>query len=128
MPTPAARIRGIPRELRRCAGTGRHPYTHIKGNASVDQNVSYQRAVDTDGSQLVVGQHVSQSEGGYAELENGVASIPSQLGKPESVLADAGYVNADAFDRLGQGGVEIHCACIARTPTTSATTTFGRGG
>jgi hypothetical protein len=43
--------------------------------------------VDADGSQLVVGQHVSQSASDYAELENGVASIPSLLGKPEAVLA-----------------------------------------
>ena len=45
-----------------------------------------------------------------AELENGVASIPGQLGKPGAVLADAGYVNADAFDRLEQEGVEIYCS------------------
>jgi hypothetical protein len=43
-------------------------------------------------------------------LENGVASIPGQLGQPESVLADAGYVNADAFDRLQEQGVEIYCS------------------
>ena len=40
-----------------------------------------------DGSQLIVGQHVSQSASDYGELENGVASIPEVLGKPESILA-----------------------------------------
>ena len=78
--------------------------------ASFTQSYNAQAAVDADGSQLVVGQHVSQSAGDFAELENGVASIPSQLGKPESVLADAGYVNADAFDHLGQEGVAIYCS------------------
>jgi hypothetical protein len=78
--------------------------------ASFTQSYNAQAAVDADGSQLVVGQHVSQSASDYAELENGVASIPEQLGKPESVLADAGYVNADAFDRLEQEGVEIYCS------------------
>ena len=39
-----------------------------------------------------------------------MASIPSQLGKPASVLADAGYVNADSFDHLEQEGVEIYCS------------------
>jgi hypothetical protein len=78
--------------------------------ASFTQSYNAQAAVDADGSQLIVGQHVSQSASDYAELENGVASIPSQLGKPESVLADAGYVNADAFDRLEQEGVEIYCS------------------
>jgi hypothetical protein len=43
-------------------------------------------------------------------LENGVASIPGQLGKPESILADAGYVNADSLDRLEREGVEIYCS------------------
>jgi hypothetical protein len=78
--------------------------------ASFTQSYNAQAAVDADGSQLVVGQHVSQSASDYAELENGVASIPSQLGKPKSVLADAGYVNGDAFDRLEQEGVEIYCS------------------
>jgi len=78
--------------------------------ASFTQSYNAQAAVDADGSQLVVGQHVSQSAGDFAELENGVASIPSQLGKPESVLADAGYVNADAFDRLEKEGVKIYCS------------------
>ena len=74
------------------------------------QSYNAQAAVDADGSQLVVGQHVSQSAGDGAELENGVASIPDQLGKPEAALADAGYVNADAFERLEQEGVEIYCS------------------
>jgi hypothetical protein len=78
--------------------------------ASFTQSYNAQAAVDADGSQLVVGQHVSQSASDYAELENGVASIPGQLGKPEAVLADAGYVNADAFDRLEQASVEIYCS------------------
>jgi len=78
--------------------------------ASFTQSYNAQAAVDADGSQLVGGQHVSQSASDYAELENGVGSIPGQLGKPESVLADAGYVNADAFDRLEREGVEIYCS------------------
>ena len=78
--------------------------------ASFTQSYNAQAAVDADGSQLVVGQHISQSAGDYAELANGVASIPSQLGKPKSVLADAGYVNADAFDRLEKEDVEIYCS------------------
>ena len=44
----------------------------------------------------------------YGELENGVGSIPGGLGKPESVLAGAGGVNADAFDSSEQQGVAIN--------------------
>ena len=78
--------------------------------AGFTQSYNAQAAVDADGSQLIVGAHVSQSPSDGGELENGVASIPSNLGKPEAVLADAGYVNADAFERLEQEGVEIYCS------------------
>jgi transposase len=78
--------------------------------AGFTQSYNAQAAVDADGSQLIVGQHVSQSPSDGGELENGVASIPSKVGKPEAVLADAGYVNAEAFERLEQEGVEIYCS------------------
>lgn len=78
--------------------------------AGFTQNYNAQAAVDADCSKLVLGQHVSQSASDYGELENGVTSIPSQLGKPKAVLADADYVNADAFDRLEEQGVEIYCS------------------
>jgi transposase len=78
--------------------------------AGFTQSYNAQAAVDADGSQLVVGAHVSQSACDYGELENGVASIPRELGKPESVLSDAGYVNAGAFERLEEQGVEIYCS------------------
>ena len=46
-----------------------------------------QACVDTEGSQLIVGQYVSQSASDNTELINGVESIP--LGNPESVSTDA---------------------------------------
>ena len=39
-----------------------------------------------------------------------MASIPGQLGRPESVLADAAYVDGDSFDCLEQEGVKIYCS------------------
>jgi transposase len=78
--------------------------------AGFTQSYNAQAAVDADGSQLVLGQHVSQSASDYGELENGVISVPGKAGNPEAVLADAGYVNADAFDRLEEQGVEIYCS------------------
>jgi len=78
--------------------------------AGFTQSFNAQAAVDADGSQLIVGQHVSQSPGDGGELEKAVASIPSQLGKPKAALSDAGYVNADAFDRLEKEGIEIYCS------------------
>lgn len=66
--------------------------------------------MDAEGSQLIVGQHVSQSPSDGGELENAVASIPSRLGRPKAALADAGYVNADAFERLEKEGIELYCS------------------
>jgi len=37
------------------------------------------------------------------------ASIPSRLGWPKAALADAGYVNAGAFERLEKEGIEFCC-------------------
>jgi len=79
--------------------------------SSFTQSYNAQAAVDADGSQMIVGAHVSQSASDGGELENGVQSVPEELGTPEAVLADAGYANAEAFDRVQEGlGVEVYCS------------------
>jgi transposase len=79
--------------------------------SSFTESYNAQAAVDADGSQLIVGAHVSQSASDSRELENGVRSVPDELGTPEAVLADAGYANAEAFDRVQEGlGVEVYCS------------------
>jgi transposase len=67
---------------------------------SYTQSYNAQAAVDADGSQLIVGQHVSTCASDANELEPGLHSIPQQLGAPAGVLADCGYVNREAFARL----------------------------
>lgn len=79
--------------------------------SSFTQSYNAQAAVDADGSQMIVGAHVSQSASDSGELEKGVRSVPEELGTPEAVLADAGYANAEAFDRVREGlGVEVYCS------------------
>lgn len=79
--------------------------------SSYTQSYNAQAAVDADGSQLIVGQHVSQSASDSRELENGIASIPIELGAPTAVLVDAGYVNAEAIERVQQEGrTEVYCS------------------
>ena len=68
--------------------------------AGFTESYNAQAAVDVDGSQLIVGEHVSQSASDSTELENGINSIPKELGKPKAALLDAGYVDADAIDRV----------------------------
>lgn len=73
------------------------------------QSYNAQVAVDADGSQLIVGQHVSQSASDSAELENGINSIPEKVGRPDSGLADAGYVDAEAIERIEKDqGIEMY--------------------
>ena len=73
------------------------------------QSYNAQAAVDADGSQLIVGEHVSQSASDSTELENGLKSIPKELGKPKAGLLDAGYVDADAIERVQEEqGIELY--------------------
>lgn len=78
--------------------------------SSFTQSYNAQALVEADGSQLIVGQYISQCPNDSQELEKGVASIPAQLGLPQTVLTDAGYINAEAFERLDQKGVAIYCS------------------
>ncbi len=54
--------------------------------------------MDAEGSQLVVGQGVSQNCNDKNELAAGVAAIPEELGSPEAVLADNGHANGAEAD------------------------------
>jgi transposase len=75
------------------------------------QSFNAQAAVDADGSQLIVGNHLSQSASDSCELEKGVSSVPEKIGKPTAVLSDAGYVNADMIERVeNEHGVEVFCS------------------
>lgn len=75
------------------------------------QSYNAQAGVDTEGSQLIIGNRVSQSAGDRAELEPGIESIDKRIGKPSSVSTDAGYVNGDMIERVqSEAGVEVYCS------------------
>jgi transposase len=66
------------------------------------QSYNAQAVVDADGSQLIVGRpRVSTCASDANELEPDLQSIPPQLGAPTAALADCGFVNRDAFARVG---------------------------
>jgi len=65
------------------------------------QSYNAQAVVDADGSQLIVGQRVSTCASDANELEPDLQCIPPTLGSPATVLADCGYVNREAFARVG---------------------------
>lgn len=67
---------------------------------SYTQSYNAQAVVDAGGSQLIVGQRVSTCASDANELEPALESIPAVLGTPATALADCGYVNRDAFERV----------------------------
>jgi transposase len=77
------------------------------------QAYNAQIVVDADGSQMILGEYVIQSPSDANEIEPAVRSIPEHIGAPDRVLADAGYVNADAIERVQNGGTEVYVAISA---------------
>lgn len=71
------------------------------------QGYNAQASVDADGSQLILGVRVSQCASDRNELEADVRSIPEELGKAESVLADNGYASEDDVKNLEGDGVNV---------------------
>jgi transposase len=67
---------------------------------SYTQSYNAQAVVDTQGSQLIVGQRVSNCASDAGQLETDLQSIPVTLGEPTTALADCGYVDKEVFSRL----------------------------
>ena len=74
------------------------------------QSYNAQAAVDADGSQLILSNHVSTCASDANELEPALKGIPDTVGEASSVLADTGYVNIEAFERLEAEGKDLYVA------------------
>lgn len=73
-----------------------------------EQCYNAQAVVDAEGSQLVLAGHVSQCASDAGELEKAVEAVPAEAGEVSAVLADSGYVNTEAWDRLEQQGKSLY--------------------
>ena len=73
------------------------------------QSYNAQAAVDAD-SMLILSGHVTNCASDANEMLPAVAAIPGELGKVEAVLADSGYVNADAIEQLEKQNVDVYVA------------------
>lgn len=73
------------------------------------QSFNAQAAVDADGSQLVLSNHVSTCASDANELIPAIAGIAGEIGTVTTALADSGYVNGDAFDDL-QEDLDLYVA------------------
>jgi transposase len=87
---------------------------------SYSQSYNAQVVVDAGGSQLIVGQRVSNCASDGRQLEADLESIPPVLGQPHSVLADCGYANAELFKRLGEQRPELELYVSVRREDTHA--------
>ena len=74
---------------------------------SFSQSYNAQLVVDAGGSQLIVGQRVSNCASDAGQLEPDLESIPACIGQPSTVLADCGYSDAKLFKRLDQQRPEL---------------------
>jgi transposase len=77
---------------------------------SYQQAYNAQAVVDADGSQLVLATEVLRTPSDANQLEPAIEAVPQSLGRVQAVLADGGYVNADAIGRVQQRGVEAYVA------------------
>lgn len=77
-------------------------------SCSVTQSYNAQATVDADGSQLVVSAHISQCSADTGQLEAGIHNIPDALGRPDKALADSGYIDSEAIERIQQSGIDLY--------------------
>lgn len=65
-----------------------------------EQAYNAQAVVDADGSQLILGAYVTKSPTDHYELEPALETIDPELGRPMTVLADAGYARKKLIERF----------------------------
>jgi transposase len=70
------------------------------------QSYNAQIAVDADGSQLILSNHVVNTSSDRAELVTAVENISARVGRPDTVLADTGYLSGEPLRELQSAGVE----------------------
>jgi transposase len=97
-PAPEAQINLTDPEARLMRKSKREGYT---------QSYNCQAVVDAQGSQLIVGQRVSDCASDAGQLEPDLASIPQTLGSPTTALADCGYADKEVIQRLGEKRPEL---------------------
>jgi hypothetical protein len=76
---------------------------------SYEQAYNAQAVVDAEGSQLILATDVIRTPSDANQLEAALKGVTEIVGPVERMLADGGYVNADAFDQV-QEKVDLYVA------------------
>lgn len=79
-------------------------------NSAYTQSYNAQAVVDAEGSMLILAAQVTQSANDSTQLERMVHAVDPQIGTPSALLADTGYIDADAMERLEKQGMELFMA------------------
>jgi transposase len=84
-------------------------------NEAFAQAYNAQLAVDADGSQLILATGISQSSADNNQLQPLVQAATNNLGqKPQTVLADYGYLNGPIIEQIQSQGIEAYVAVGAQ--------------
>jgi transposase len=82
-----------------------------------EQDYNAQAAVDTEGSMLIVGGHVTNQGNDKKELVPGVTGVDNEIREVKTVAADTGYYSEEAVKEVEQvneegeqEGPEVYCA------------------
>ena len=79
------------------------------------QAYNAQAAVDADGSQLVLATEVGRTPSDAPTFQAVVDALEANLGRPATILADAGFANGEVVGVLEQRGIEVLVAVSRRT-------------
>ena len=102
-PTPGGASPGQPKESQQINFTDPDSALMRKSKRdSYEQAYNAQAVVDADGSQLVLGTDVIRTPSDANQLEPALNSVAESLGSVQRMLADGGYVNAKAIEKVGQ--------------------------
>ncbi len=77
---------------------------------SYQQAYNAQAVVDADGSQLILATEVLSTPSDANQLEPAVEAVAKSVGTVDAALADGGYVNVKAIERLEARGIEVYVA------------------
>ena len=79
------------------------------------QAYNAQAAVDADGSQLVLATEVGRTPSDAPTFQALVDALEATLGRPSTLLADAGFANGEVVGGLEQRGIEVLVAVSRST-------------